>query len=150
MTQPDHHVLVAGAGPAGLITAATAARHGDRRPASAPLPRRRRGAPHDADGRYRDEHRRARAPQPRLADRLGDALLDGYEAERRPVGRENVRRSLGRGGPPGSTGSLEHDLGGGYRGPHPGGPGRPGAHVPVLHDGRSISTLDLFDGRLTW
>jgi flavin-dependent dehydrogenase len=36
MTQPDHHVLVAGAGPAGLITAAAAARHGDRRPASAP------------------------------------------------------------------------------------------------------------------
>ena len=80
----------------------------------------------------------------------GDALLDGYEAERRPIGRENVLRSLGRGGPPGSTGSLEHDLGGGrIEALTSAAPGARAPHVPVRHDGRPISTLDLFDGRLT-
>ena len=45
MTQPDHHVLVAGAGPAGLATAVAAARHGarvllvERRPALSSYPR---------------------------------------------------------------------------------------------------------------
>jgi putative polyketide hydroxylase len=76
----------------------------------------------------------------------GDALLAGYEAERRPVGRENVLRSLGRGGAPGDTGGLEHDLGGGLT------TATPGARAPhawVRHDGRRVSTLDLFDGRFT-
>lgn len=81
----------------------------------------------------------------------GDALLAGYEAERRPAGRETVLRSLGRSGSPGDTGGFGHDLGGGH--------GRdalatavPGArapHVWVRHDGRRVSTLDLFDGRFT-
>lgn len=85
----------------------------------------------------------------------GDALLDGYEAERRPVGRENVLRSLGRGGAAGSTGGLDHDLGVGYGGQR--GVGVLGAatagarapHVWLGHRGRRVSSLDLFDGRLT-
>jgi hypothetical protein len=83
----------------------------------------------------------------------GDALLDGYEAERRPLGRENVLRSLGRGAGMGSTGGLDHDLGVGY-GRVRGGevltiavPGARAPHVEVRHDGRRVSTLDLFDGR---
>jgi 2-polyprenyl-6-methoxyphenol hydroxylase-like FAD-dependent oxidoreductase len=85
----------------------------------------------------------------------GDALLDGYEAERRPVGQENVLRSLGRGGTPGSTGGLEHDLGVGYgavRGADvltAAAAGARAPHVPVRWAGRQVSTLDLFDGRLT-
>jgi hypothetical protein len=85
----------------------------------------------------------------------GDALLDGYETERRPIGRENVLRSLGRGGSPGSTGGLDHDLGVGYGATRGGdvvsraAPGARAPHVWVRHDGRRVSTLDLFDGRFT-
>jgi hypothetical protein len=85
----------------------------------------------------------------------GDALLDGYEVERRPVGRENVLRSLGRGGSPGSTGGLDHDLGVGYGGIRgvdvvtAAAPDARAPHVWVRHDGRRVSTLDLFDGRFT-
>jgi putative polyketide hydroxylase len=61
-----------------------------------------------------------------------------------------VLRSLGRGGPPGSTGSLEHDLGGGrVEALNSVVPGARAPHVPVRQDGRPVSTLDLFDGRLT-
>jgi hypothetical protein len=54
-----------------------------------------------------------------------------WTATRRSAGRsaENVLRSLGRGGPPGSTGSLEHDLGGG-RIEAPPRPAVPGARAP--------------------
>ena len=63
------------------------------------VPRRRRGAPRDAARRDRDEH-----GDPRRHDLgwklawvlrgwAGDALLDSYEAERRPVAEHNAARS---------------------------------------------------------
>jgi len=79
----------------------------------------------------------------------GDALLDSYQAERRPIGLDNVLRSLRR--VPGSESdglawdigvryaSAVLDAGGGQRAPH----------AWVHRDGRRISTLDLFDGQLT-
>ncbi len=157
MTQHDHDVLVAGAGPAGLTTAVAAARHGapvllvERRPARSSYPRATGGM--GGTGMNTAVHaghnlgwRLARAAR----GLGGDSLLDGYEAERRPIGRENVLRSLGRGGPPGSTGSLEHDRGGGrIEALTSAVPSVRAPHVPVRHDGRPISTLDLLDGRLT-
>jgi 2-polyprenyl-6-methoxyphenol hydroxylase-like FAD-dependent oxidoreductase len=49
--------------------------------------------------------------------RAGDELLDTYAAERRPIGVDNVLRSLGRGNP--GTGSIVHDLGVTYGGAEP-------------------------------
>ena len=119
------------------------------------LPRRRRGAPDDAGGRRRHEHRDRRGAQPGLEAGLGRArwagpdLLDSYEAERRPVGEYRARRSLQRGGPP-EPDPLGEDLGVRYASsvvaPDAGGRA---PHAWVTVDGRRRSTLDLFDGRLT-
>jgi 2-polyprenyl-6-methoxyphenol hydroxylase-like FAD-dependent oxidoreductase len=77
------------------------------------------------------------------------ALLDSYEAERRPIGTENVVRSLRRGPAPDGDG-LACDIGvrytsavldsdAGHRAPH----------TWIRHGGFRKSMLDLFDGRLT-
>jgi 2-polyprenyl-6-methoxyphenol hydroxylase-like FAD-dependent oxidoreductase len=85
------------------------------------------------------------------------ALLDSYEAERRPVGERNVARSIGE--MPELTG-LAADLGAVYAShavlsdagdeplgyTKPGKPARVGQRVPHLwieRDGRHVSTLDL-------
>lgn len=86
----------------------------------------------------------------------GDALLDTYEAERRPVGTRNVLRSLRRGPEPSADG-LAEDLGVCYEtdvlasveeavGARP---GERAPHVWTSHAGRRHSTVDLFDARLT-
>lgn len=93
----------------------------------------------------------------------GEGLLDSYEAERRPVGLHNALRSLE--GRDRDGDELSEDFGVVYRsdvvipdtsaGSSPGDAGRgarPGARAPhaeVDVQGRRISTLDLFDGRLT-
>lgn len=73
----------------------------------------------------------------------GDALLDGYGAEREPVGRVNALRSL-RPGPDAHDG-LAGDLG------RPAGarPGERAPHAWVRRHGRRCSTLDLFEDRLS-
>jgi 2-polyprenyl-6-methoxyphenol hydroxylase-like FAD-dependent oxidoreductase len=79
----------------------------------------------------------------------GEALLDSYEIERRPIGTDNVLRSLRR-APETEGDGLAWDVGvhyasavldavAGMRAPH----------AWIRRDGRRISTLDLFDGRLT-
>jgi 2-polyprenyl-6-methoxyphenol hydroxylase-like FAD-dependent oxidoreductase len=81
----------------------------------------------------------------------GEALLDSYAAERLPVGRSNVERSL----------CLEHearpaglhrDLGMRYTSavldPGPGSGGR-APHAWLRNGAGMVSTIDLFDGRLT-
>jgi len=92
----------------------------------------------------------------------GEALLDSYDAERRPVGLRNARSSL-RPGAVDAPGGLAGDLGVTYRsaviadgaaGPVRGfaPSGRPGERAPHLwveRSGRRISTLDLFDGGFT-
>lgn len=83
------------------------------------------------------------------------ALLDSYEAERRPVGASNVLRSLRRGPEPSADG-LAEDLGVRYT-PHGRAEGAEehptvgerAPHVWINTGGRQASTLDLFDGRLT-
>ncbi len=81
-----------------------------------------------------------------------DSLLDSYELERRPVGEANVRRSLVRGPQPPADG-LAWDTGVHYASPviaSGAGVGDRAPHVWVQHRGRApVSTLDLFDGRLT-
>lgn len=92
----------------------------------------------------------------------GEALLDSYAEERRPVGLRNVLLSL-RPDVPNPAGGLAGDLGVIYRSgviveaeavpTTPLAPSaRPGQRAPhrwvELH-GRRLSTLDLFDGRLT-
>lgn len=77
------------------------------------------------------------------------ALLDSYEPERRPIGTENVLRSLRRGPGPEGDGlawdvgvryaSAVLDPGAGHRAPH----------AWVRYRGSRMSTVDLFDGRLT-
>jgi 2-polyprenyl-6-methoxyphenol hydroxylase-like FAD-dependent oxidoreductase len=94
----------------------------------------------------------------------GEALLDSYEAERRPVGLRNALRSLETGdeydGEPladdfGVVYSSEVILPDGAAMPKPGQvpldamPGSRAPHAWVDVDGHRISTLDLFDGRLT-
>jgi putative polyketide hydroxylase len=77
-------------------------------------------------------------------NRADDALLDTYAAERAPVGRENVLRSLGRGG----AGGLLHDLGTTYGTAAPATVAdlavpRAGARVPHRWLRPGVSTLDL-------
>jgi hypothetical protein len=77
------------------------------------------------------------------------ALLDSYETERRPIGTENVLRSLQRGPGPAGDGlawdigvrypSAAQDPAAGHRAPH----------AWVRYRGSRTSTIDLFDGRLT-
>ena len=93
----------------------------------------------------------------------GDTLLDGWAAEREPVGEANARRSLLRDEPHPSDG-LPADLGRTYRSPVIAAPdenapafrrdraARPGErapHVWVRRAGERTSTLDVFSDRLT-
>lgn len=85
----------------------------------------------------------------------GAALLDSYEAERRPIGTQNVLRTLRR-KIEFEGDELAWDIGTHYTsavivpwpGPEPG-PGQRAPHAWVRHGGSRVSTLDLFDGRLT-
>ena len=84
----------------------------------------------------------------------GDALLDSYEPERRPIGTENVIRSLRRGEPAGD--GLSWDVGVRYssdvldaRADGPAQPGDRAPHARVVVNGMVRSTQDLFDGTLT-
>lgn len=88
----------------------------------------------------------------------GDALLASYATEREPVGRANALRTLNEDRDP--LDGLPRDLGGTYRSPviAANGPpaeaftARPGQRAPHvwLRSGSSrVSTIDLFDGRLT-
>lgn len=81
----------------------------------------------------------------------GEALLDSYEAERRPISTQSVLRSLGKGctiegnnlswdiGARYTSAVIDSGIGIGERAPH----------VWVRCDGSRVSTLELFDGRLT-
>jgi hypothetical protein len=83
----------------------------------------------------------------------GEALLDTYEPERAPVGRANARASLQTaiGSPSGSA--MEHDFGVVYASRavigSGGLAGRRAPHAWVTVDSSEVSSLDLFDGRLT-
>jgi len=93
-----------------------------------------------------------------------EALLESYEQDRRPIGTQNVLNSLRRGPGPVSDG-LTGDIGVRYPadmlGSDGGGfveseggeaaatVGERAPHAWVRRDGARISTLDLFDGRLT-
>jgi len=91
----------------------------------------------------------------------GEALLDSHDAERGPVGLAAAERSLDVAGRP--TDGLAGNLGQTHRSSVIAGDGaapelridlaaRPGERAPhawVRRDGRRVSTLDLFDGRLT-
>ena len=83
----------------------------------------------------------------------GEALLDSYEAERAGVGRANAQASLqtALGAP--TTSALAQDFGVVYRSAAIQGPsplvGRRAPHAWITLAGRSVSSLDLFDGRLT-
>ena len=98
-----------------------------------------------------------------IRDLAGEALLDSYQAEREPVGRANAERSLRQGEPDPGDG-LAADLGGTYRsatvaddgaaapaaGYHRDArPGQRAPHVWLRLGGRRISTLDLFENRMT-
>jgi len=93
----------------------------------------------------------------------GEALLDSYQEEREPVGRANAERSL-RPGEPDPGDGLAADLGSTYRSvtvaddraaTPPAGyhrdarPGQRAPHVWLRLGGRRISTLDLFENRMT-
>jgi 2-polyprenyl-6-methoxyphenol hydroxylase-like FAD-dependent oxidoreductase len=91
--------------------------------------------------------------------RAGAALLDSYQAERRPPAEHNTRHSveLDRPAPPDRIAAT---LGTRYTshvvatGPavDPAAPAAPGTrapHVWIRHEGRARSTLDVFDGALT-
>jgi putative polyketide hydroxylase len=79
----------------------------------------------------------------------GEALLDSYEAERRPVGRRNAMRTLQPDAPE-APGSLAWDLGVTYTSDViADGCGERAPHRWITVGGRRMSTLDLFDGRLT-
>jgi 2-polyprenyl-6-methoxyphenol hydroxylase-like FAD-dependent oxidoreductase len=91
----------------------------------------------------------------------GEGLLDSHDAERGPVGLAAAERSLDVDGRP--TDGLASNLGHTHRSTVIAGTGTPPAlridlaarpgerapHVWVEHAGRRVSTLDLFDGRLT-
>jgi putative polyketide hydroxylase len=79
----------------------------------------------------------------------GEVLLDSYEAERRPIGTVNVLRSLGKGRTVDGDG-LAWDIGVRYTSAViDSGTGDRAPHAWVRRGGSRISTLDLFDGRLT-
>jgi hypothetical protein len=78
----------------------------------------------------------------------GDELLDSYPRERLPVGVSNVRRSLNA--PEADEDGLQRDIGVRYRGAELApGTGIRAPHAWLRRGGDRISTLDLFDGRLT-
>ena len=77
----------------------------------------------------------------------GDALLNSYQDERQPVGRSNALRSLH---PEAVVDALAIDLGVTYTsGVVDAEAAQRAPHAWVRHAGRRVSTLDLFDGRLT-
>jgi putative polyketide hydroxylase len=83
----------------------------------------------------------------------GEALLDSYEAERRPIGAENVLRSLHR-APALAGDGPAWDIGVRYTSAvvetaTGTGTGERAPHAWVRRGGHRVSTLDLFDGRLT-
>ncbi len=83
----------------------------------------------------------------------GEALLDSYEAERRPIGTENVLRSLRRHPAPAGDG-LAWDIGVRYtsavvEATTGTGTGERAPHAWVRRGGCRVSTHDLFDGHLT-
>lgn len=81
----------------------------------------------------------------------GEALLDSYEAERRPIGTKNVLRSRRLSSQRAGEG-LAWDIEARYTSPvveADSGMGERAPHAWLPHDGARISTLDLFDGRLT-
>ena len=81
----------------------------------------------------------------------GEGLLDSYEAERRPIGTDNVLRSL-RLSPQCAGEGLAWDIEARYTSPvvEAGcGTGERAPHAWLRRDGARVSTLDLFDGRLT-
>jgi 2-polyprenyl-6-methoxyphenol hydroxylase-like FAD-dependent oxidoreductase len=81
----------------------------------------------------------------------GAALLDSYEAERRPIGVQNVLRTLRR-KIEFEGDELAWDIGTRYTSavfdPGPGA-GERAPHAWMRRSGSRVSTLDLFDGRLT-
>jgi hypothetical protein len=91
----------------------------------------------------------------------GEALLDSHDTERGPVGLAAAERSLDVEGRP--TDGLPSNLGHTHRSAVIDGSGtppalhidlaaRPGERAPhawIRHAGRRVSTLDVFDGRLT-
>jgi putative polyketide hydroxylase len=78
----------------------------------------------------------------------GDELLDSYPQERLPVGVSNVRRSLNE--PEADEDGLQRDIGVRYRGAELApDTGTRAPHAWLHRGGDRISTLDLFDGRLT-
>ena len=91
----------------------------------------------------------------------GEGLLDSHDPERGPVGLAAAQRSLDVEGQP--TDGLASNLGHTHRSTVIAGTGTPPAlridlaarpgerapHVWIRHAGRRVSTLDLFDGRLT-
>lgn len=80
----------------------------------------------------------------------GESLLDGYEHERRPVGIRNVTRSLRMGPPAPGEDPLAADLGVHYAtSAENSGVGTRAPHAWIRFAGQRISTMDLFDGRLT-
>jgi putative polyketide hydroxylase len=81
----------------------------------------------------------------------GEALLDSYEAERRPIGTDNVLRSL-RLSPQRAGEGLTWDIDVRYASAVVEarfGTGERAPHAWLRRDGARMSTLDLFDGRLT-
>ena len=79
----------------------------------------------------------------------GEALLDSYETERRPIGTDNVLRSLRR-SPESEGDGLAWDVGVRYASAVlDADAGARAPHVWVHRDGHRTSTLDLFAGRLT-
>jgi 2-polyprenyl-6-methoxyphenol hydroxylase-like FAD-dependent oxidoreductase len=83
----------------------------------------------------------------------GEALLDSYEAERRPIGITNVLRSLNLDPAPAGDG-LAWDIGVRYtsavvEAASGTGTGERAPHAWVRRGGSRVSTLDLFDGHFT-
>ena len=80
-----------------------------------------------------------------------EALLDSYEAERRPIGADNVLRSLSPDPVPTGAG-LAWDVGVHYTSAvieAAPGTGQRAPHAWVRRGGSRVSTLELFDGHLT-
>ena len=83
----------------------------------------------------------------------GPALLDSYEQERAAVGRANAQASLVTSLGASSEAALDTDFGVRYRSSATRGAaalvGARAPHVWVSYEGARVSTIDLFDGRLT-